>query len=59
MSMLQNKFQKILYRAQQASISHIETSAFQAVQQNEGCTWEKQQNCLLISVKLGEKLGYL
>lgn len=59
MSMPQNKFQKILYQTQQISISYIETSAFQAVQQNEGCTWKKEQKCLLISVKWGEKLVYL
>lgn len=44
MSVPQNKFQKILYQAQQMIISHIDTSAFQAVQQNEGCMWRPKKN---------------
>lgn len=68
MSVPQNKFQKILYQAQQIIISHIDTSAFQAVQQNEGCMWRpekkittppKHYTCFLIPVKRGEKPVYL
>lgn len=33
MSVPQNRFQEILYQAQQIGISHIETPAFQALQQ--------------------------
>jgi len=55
MPMPQSRLHKILYQAQRISVSHLETSAFQGVQQNEGCKWKKEQKYLLLS--LNKKAG--
>lgn len=47
----QSRFHKILYQAQKISVSHLETLAFQDVQQNEDCKWKEEQKYLLLSLK--------